>query len=741
MNGNFSSNISHWVALMVEVSDKNITGITLIDPMGSHAVSKGVLESFEKVKVGLDLSCVFSEEKHPQYDGNSSDCGPFLVEAVRIIMEEQVDYDMQKEMQRNTLESSREYGQQLREKHRQVLSKSKIKKEDNPGYNKKDDKDDDDDDDNAYAPSPGNSNATINTFNQNKQNQPKPNSQSLSEQSGNSKDEKQQNHEFIYQPQTNNQIHLAELNSSPKPTVELINPKPENVTISTLQFRSVDLIVAPHYSLTNATLFNSIVQRAKQWSDVDVGIAYGVHVKLKDEDEERILIVFKNEKNGTIPLRVYKGSDSYAENIGLDTFDEEKQLNVEQQLAKYINDCNNEISQAKVNIVINSNTGPLNLSKSDPEKQPGQKFVSQLQLTDDEIKKYREEVEEFINGKIIADYKRNLENCGFGPNFINGGKAELEYLQRRYRFGVIPEEVRIEELDKKRLETMDVHKTGYILHCRCGYYYLYSKDINNDWTRKIIPLTSSLFHAVLKGKNPEYNSKQNWEYNTELQNLRKEVATNISENGIKELLKEIINTKGDKMQLQRLTGGMSGTYEEYGISYQNCPLIKAINFETDYKIKLANENATNLTSVKKIIGLSQFHPYSFSLEDSGTLEILRKNGKLFEWISTVRRNGKMDTTYGIYVKLKDQQRVLLALDKGENDTVHLKVYKDLTISLDEKQRSEIEQQLMAYINKYNNDKYNKITIKIDSPEMFYENENLKIDIPEIASSFGLSHKL
>ena len=151
VNDNFSSDISHWVALVVEVNNSQ-TEITLIDPMGRNVIRQGVLQSVStSMSLGVKFIGVFDEENHPQHNGNPHDCGPFLVEAFeRLVGGQPVDC-IQEDMKKDTLEESQNYGQEIRKNHQQVLLKLKNEGQNNENkYSSKDDDGSGNDDDKKY---------------------------------------------------------------------------------------------------------------------------------------------------------------------------------------------------------------------------------------------------------------------------------------------------------------------------------------------------------------------------------------------------------------------------------------------------------------------------------------------------------------------------------------------------------------------------------------------------------------
>ncbi len=93
---------NHWVGLVINRSESgDITGVRYIDPMG-FPVSREI-EDTVKRELGLDeqfqIEQIFSRSNHSQYakirtinsiicmEGNDRDCGPFLVEAFRTILQ------------------------------------------------------------------------------------------------------------------------------------------------------------------------------------------------------------------------------------------------------------------------------------------------------------------------------------------------------------------------------------------------------------------------------------------------------------------------------------------------------------------------------------------------------------------------------------------------------------------------------------------------------------------------------
>lgn len=133
INGSFSENVNHWIALVIEIDNtkniqerrlaalklnngQNIIKVVLIDPMGSKLIYQKVADCLQKISESdVSLDSVFKELKYPQYNGNIYDCGPFLVEtAMRLLSKQQPLLYIQYSM---TLLDSKKYGQELRKEH------------------------------------------------------------------------------------------------------------------------------------------------------------------------------------------------------------------------------------------------------------------------------------------------------------------------------------------------------------------------------------------------------------------------------------------------------------------------------------------------------------------------------------------------------------------------------------------------------------------------------------------------
>jgi ribosomal 50S subunit-associated protein YjgA (DUF615 family) len=112
LDRNESNEINHWVALIVNTANK---GIYYIDPMGNEP-SQQVANIIRNI-FGFDIQInnVFDKNHHPQVSGNNDDCGPFLVETLRMLaVEKKRPQEVRAAMAKGSVEESKEYGQELR---------------------------------------------------------------------------------------------------------------------------------------------------------------------------------------------------------------------------------------------------------------------------------------------------------------------------------------------------------------------------------------------------------------------------------------------------------------------------------------------------------------------------------------------------------------------------------------------------------------------------------------------------
>ena len=101
INGNFDAG-NHWIGLVIDVNDGEVTTIRYVDPVGRQP-SDEMIERLTEVFHGVEIISIFDITNRPQYaniveeeqrfEGNTDDCGPFLVEVLtRIIRNNTVPY-------------------------------------------------------------------------------------------------------------------------------------------------------------------------------------------------------------------------------------------------------------------------------------------------------------------------------------------------------------------------------------------------------------------------------------------------------------------------------------------------------------------------------------------------------------------------------------------------------------------------------------------------------------------------
>ena len=136
VDGSFNEGTSHWTALVVK---DQLNELLFIDPTGRDQVYEGLLDSLnliEEVLANNKVSRLFTELYHPQWVvieekntdfayvakelSNDYDCGPFLVEAIRRLVNGETPLRISGAMQRGSLSSSHAYGQELRSVHQQL---------------------------------------------------------------------------------------------------------------------------------------------------------------------------------------------------------------------------------------------------------------------------------------------------------------------------------------------------------------------------------------------------------------------------------------------------------------------------------------------------------------------------------------------------------------------------------------------------------------------------------------------
>ena len=189
--------------------------VQYIDPLG-YLPSKEIADKFKSFSDINSLTSIFTQENRPQvaglvpyetankkyayWEGNDYDCGPFLVEAVGRLVEGQSVDVIQQSMKKDTQEDSKKYGQELREKHKKILSELRTKEEETSGN---DFDNDEDDNDNRKEDSNNSSNGSNEDENK-KLNQSKESSTTISQQNQNEMISQSKNQQNVEQDNKEN---------------------------------------------------------------------------------------------------------------------------------------------------------------------------------------------------------------------------------------------------------------------------------------------------------------------------------------------------------------------------------------------------------------------------------------------------------------------------------------------------------------------------------------------------------